>query len=37
MKICSWCENEIEIDNGDVEIDEMHEICHQAYTGKRNC
>lgn len=30
MKTCSWCGNEIEIDNGDIEIDEMHEICHQA-------
>lgn len=30
MKICEWCENEIETDNGQIEVDGMHEVCHTA-------
>ena len=27
-KICEWCENEIE--DTDIVVDEMHEVCHRA-------
>ena len=29
-KICEWCENEIEPEIGEIEVDGMHEVCHRA-------
>lgn len=32
LTVCDWCENVIDPDQGDREIDGMHDVCHREFS-----